>query len=102
MTDHNRFVGDARDLKITHNTRPGSPREPRFSTTNLKLREMRTRAGLTQEQVSEKTGISRAYISRLENSNDAKLSTIVSYLAAIGGTVVLELDGHREPLERVA
>lgn len=102
MTDHSRFVGDARDLKITHNTKPGTPREPRFSTTNLKLRELREHAGLTQEQVSEITGIRRAYISRLENSNDAKLSTIVSYLAAIGGSVEFVLEGRRETLQRVA
>lgn len=100
MTDHSRFVGDARDLTITPG--PRAPKEPRIKTTDLKLQEMRIRAGLTQEEVAEKIGMRRAHISRLENSQDARLSTVVDYLEAIGGRVEFVLDDHRETLKRVA
>ena len=100
MTDHSRFVGDSSDLKITPG--PPAPNEPRVKTTDLRLQEMRLHAGLTQDEVAEKTGMRRAHISRLENSQDARLSTIVSYLEAIGGHVVFEIGDRRETLKRVA
>ena len=100
MTQRSRFIGNVSDLKIMPG--PPAPHEPRINTSNLGLRELRLHAGLTQEQVAEKTGMRRAHISRLENSNDARLSTIVNYLDAIGGTVEFVIDGRRETLQRVA
>ena len=44
----------------------------------------------------------RSHIARLENSEDARLSTIIAYVSALGGQIVLELPGHREELRRVA
>lgn len=99
MTDHSRFVGDAADIKITTGPRTS---EARIKTTHLGLQEMRIAAGLTQEDVAEHTGMRRAHISRLENSTDARLSTILSYVEAVGGRLELVLGDRRETLKRVA
>ena len=49
------------------------------------LRELRKRAGLTQEQVAERMGTSSTYLSRLEaGQRDIRLSTLLRLLAALG------------------
>jgi len=101
MTQQSRFIGKMSDLTITPPAKP-QPDEPWFDTTNLRLKELRHHAGLTQAQVAEKIGMRPAHISRLENSQDARLSTIIAYVTALGGQVVLELPGHREELRQVA
>ena len=42
------------------------------------LQELRNKEGLTQEQLAEKCGTSKSYISRIENNaSDIRLSTIM-------------------------
>jgi len=42
------------------------------------LQELRTEKGLTQEQLAEKCGTTKSYISRIENNaSDIRLSTIM-------------------------
>ena len=49
------------------------------------LKDFRIQAGLTQEQLSEKLGISLKYISRIENGNGGvKLETLVNYMNLLG------------------
>ena len=49
------------------------------------LRELRKRAGLTQEQVAERMGTSSTYLSRLEaGQRDIRLSTVLRLLDALG------------------
>jgi transcriptional regulator with XRE-family HTH domain len=49
------------------------------------LRELRKRAGLTQEQVAEQMGTSSTYLSRLEaGQRDIRLSTVLRLLDAVG------------------
>ncbi len=51
------------------------------------LREFRVRNGYTQEQLSEKLGISLKYISRIENGNNGiKTQTLVKYMNLLGIT----------------
>lgn len=40
-----------------------------------KLKQMRETRGLSQEELSEKSGISRTIISKLENDNDVSTTT---------------------------
>lgn len=45
------------------------------------LRDFRIKSGLTQEQLSEKLGISLKYISRIENGNNGiKTQTLIKYM----------------------
>jgi HTH-type transcriptional regulator/antitoxin HipB len=49
------------------------------------LRELRKRAGLTQEQVAARMGTSSTYLSRLEaGQRDIRLSTVLRLLDAVG------------------
>jgi transcriptional regulator with XRE-family HTH domain len=50
-----------------------------------RLREVRERKLVTQEELAEKTGISRATISRIEvNNADARISTVRKLAQALG------------------
>ena len=49
------------------------------------LRKFRVRNGFTQEQLSEKLGISLKYISRIENGNNGiKTQTLINYMNLLG------------------
>lgn len=51
------------------------------------LRDFRVKAGFTQEQISEKLGISLKYISRIKNGyNGIKTQTLIKYLNILGIT----------------
>ena len=51
----------------------------------LALAELRSRCGLTQTAVAETLGVTQANISRIEHEEDLYLSTLRSYVAALGG-----------------
>lgn len=51
------------------------------------LRDFRVKNKLTQEQLSEKLGISLKYISRIENGNNGvKTQTLIKYMNILGIT----------------
>ena len=56
------------------------------------LREERIRAGLTQEQLAEKIGTKKTYISRLENGKaDVQLTTLFRIFEGLGRRVCLTI-----------
>ena len=56
------------------------------------LKEERLRAGLTQEQLAEKIGTKKTYISRLENGKaDIQLNTLFRIFEGLGRRVVLTI-----------
>lgn len=56
------------------------------------LREERLRAGLTQEQLAEKIGTKKTYISRLENGKaDVQLTTFFRIFEGLGRRVSLTI-----------
>lgn len=56
------------------------------------LREERLRAGLTQEQLAEKIGTKKSYISRLENGKaDVQLATLFRIFEGLGRRVSLTI-----------
>lgn len=56
------------------------------------IRTVRERQGLTQEEVAERAGISRATLSLLENdASNATLGTLLSVAAALGARVRIDL-----------
>lgn len=63
------------------------------------LRAMREHQNLTQSEVARRLGTTQPDISKLERRTDARLSTVRTYIAAVGGrlrvTAVLP-DGERE------
>ena len=51
----------------------------------LHLQQAREAAGLTQEEVAERMGITQATLSRMEHRPDVKISNIRRYVEALGG-----------------
>lgn len=57
-----------------------------------RLKEERLKAGLTQEQLAEKIGTKKTYISRLENGKaDVQLSTLFRIFEGLGKRVSLTI-----------
>ena len=56
------------------------------------LRELREGAGLTQQQLADRIGVSQRQVSKIEHGDidNAKVGTIRGYLAAVGGGLALE------------
>jgi HTH-type transcriptional regulator / antitoxin HipB len=69
--------------------------EQDFETFRLgvMLEEARTKLGLTQEQLAEKCGTNKSYISRIENdASDIRLSTLMKIIQqGLGGHLKLTL-----------
>ena len=65
----------------------------------MSLRELRRAHRLTQKRMAEKLGIGQEGISRLEQRSDLLVSTLRSYVKAMGGSlsIVAEFPG-REPV----
>ena len=58
-----------------------------------RLEQARTRCGLTQEELAQKCGTNKSYISRIENdASDIKLSTLIKIVTTgLGGHLKLVL-----------
>ena len=57
-----------------------------------RLRELREQAGLTQQQLADRIGVSQRQVSKIEHGDidNAKVGTIRGYLEAVGGGLTLE------------
>lgn len=62
-----------------------------FSIAEL-IKEERKKAGLTQEQLAEKIGTKKSYISKIENGrSDIQLSTLFRIFSGLGKRVSLTI-----------
>lgn len=79
--------------------KPGSPKREKWEQDfevfrlGVLLEEARTKLGMTQEELAEKCGTNRTYISRIEKSGgDIKLSTLVKIIQqGLGGHLKLTI-----------
>jgi DNA-binding transcriptional regulator YiaG len=70
-------------------------------TYAMGLAALRQAAELTQVELARRMGVTQAAISRMEQPHDLLLSTLNSYLQAIGGSarmIVSFADGHEATL----
>lgn len=58
-------------------------------TEEMTLRELRQACDLTQDQIGEMLKVGQDSISRLEKRSDLRLSTLRSYVRAMGGSLEL-------------
>ena len=71
-------------------------------TYAMGLAALRQAAELTQTELARRLGVTQAAISRIEQPHDLLLSTLNSYLGAIGGrasVIVTFADGHETTLD---
>lgn len=57
----------------------------KLATTYAQLQQLREELGLTQEQLAGEVGISQAAISKLERRSDMQVSTLKTFVEALGG-----------------
>lgn len=68
----------------------------------IRLQQVREAAGLTQEQVAQRMGVTQASLSRLEHRPDVKLSNIRKYVEAVGGRLEVSVVMPKRATRRVA
>ena len=64
----------------------------RLHTEYLTLQELRKAKALTQVQLAETLGIQQATVAKYERQSDLLLSTLTSYVRAMGGTLKLMVE----------
>ncbi len=78
--------------KVGSETREEFGRETEAFCLAQTLKEERKRAGLTQEELAEKIGTKKTYISRLENGKaDIQLGTLFRIFEGLGRRVSLTI-----------
>jgi DNA-binding XRE family transcriptional regulator len=69
----------------------------------IRLQQIREAAGLTQDQVAKRMGVTQASLSRLEHRPDVKISNIRKYIEAVGGRLEMSVvmpKGKSRPFAR--
>ena len=80
------------DVEFGSDTREEFESETEAFCLAQTLKEERKRAGLTQEELAEKIGTKKTYISRLENGKaDIQLSTLFRIFEGLGRRVSLTI-----------
>jgi len=79
--------------------KPGTPTREKYEQEfesfkiGVLIQEARKKQHLTQEQLAEKVGTTKNYISRIENNaSDIRLSTLMRIIKGLGGHLKLSLD----------
>lgn len=58
----------------------------------IRLAELRKNAKLSQKELGEKIGISQSAISQIENTDSLELTTLFTYIGALGGKLRLSVE----------
>lgn len=88
-----------KEIKDKYIGKEGSPERDKYETElnsfimGEAIKKERLRRQMTQQQLSERSGIGRASISRVENGKDCSLSTISRICRAIGIKTDIGLSG---------
>lgn len=60
-----------------------------YNSRTFSLIDIRKFSGVTQNQLAENLGINQSQVSRLESENDMMLSSLRSYIEALGGKLII-------------
>lgn len=69
--------------------------------TTITLKELREHVGLTQAELAKKMGITQAGVSRVELMENMRISTLRSFVEALGCSVTLEARFPMGPLRQI-
>jgi DNA-binding transcriptional regulator YiaG len=69
----------------------------------VRIKELRQKLKLSQEEVAGRMGVNQAAVSKLEGREDSRVATLQSYAQALGGRLVLKVvfDDVEEEIELV-
>jgi len=85
-------VGQAAQMVLGEPTERPEKLEKWVGWISAKIKELRTRADMTQEELAKKSGLPQSHISRLENGQHSPSHATVEKLAAALNVPVSELD----------
>jgi transcriptional regulator with XRE-family HTH domain len=57
----------------------------------IRIKELRQKLKLSQEEVAGRMGVNQAAVSKLEGREDSRVATLQSYAQALGGRLVLKV-----------
>jgi len=78
---------EIKGAKMTPERRARLDREVKSELLAMELRELRSLAGVTQDEAAEAAEMTQPQISKIENQEDLLLSTLRRYVEALGGTL---------------
>ena len=55
----------------------------------MRIKELRQKLKLSQEEVARRMGVNQAAISKLEGGEDTHVDTLQNYIRALGGRLVM-------------
>lgn len=69
----------------------------------IRIRELREKLGMSQSDVAREMGVQQAAVSKLESREDTHVATLISYVKALGGKLVMraEFPGRAEVIDLV-
>ncbi|MGB7442692.1 MAG: XRE family transcriptional regulator [Coleofasciculaceae cyanobacterium] len=70
-----------------------------FLLLYLTLAELQESLGVTQDDISQDLEIAQSALSKLENQDDIQVSTLSSYIKALGGSLKIVADFPKEDKE---
>jgi DNA-binding XRE family transcriptional regulator len=80
---------DARRRAVKPDDEPHIQRVREAMRAELRLAELRKHRGASQAKVAKRLEVSQSNVSQLERGDDVKLSTLASYVKALGGHLEL-------------
>jgi DNA-binding XRE family transcriptional regulator len=80
---------DARRRAVTPEDEPHIQGVREAMRAELRLAELRKHRGASQAKIAKRLEVSQSNVSQLERSDDVKLSTLASYVKALGGHLEL-------------
>lgn len=80
---------DARRRAVKPDDEPHIQRVREAMRAELRLAELRKHRGASQAKVAKRLEVSQSNVSQLERGDDVKLSTLASYVKALGGHLQL-------------
>jgi transcriptional regulator with XRE-family HTH domain len=77
--------------KMSATARAESEREYRRMLEDMPLQQLRAARNLTQENLAKALHVNQSEISKIENRTDMYVSTLESYIKAMGGSMVIRV-----------
>ncbi len=70
----------------------------------VRIKELRQKLNLSQEEVAKRMGVNQAAISKLEAREDTHVATLQNYIRALGGRLIMKaaFDGLEKEIELVS
>ena len=99
MNEKNKTLNSLEDLKETYYGKRGTPEREDLEAgyelfkTGVLLKEARKKTGLTQQELADRVGTSKSYISKIENNvKEARISTLQRIVEkGLGGKLELRI-----------